>query len=126
MIKQKLKELLRDEYPKTVDMEKRLFDRLSIFPDSIKVYERDPSNIYRRSNEWFLAEQLQPDLVNNPYAKRFASVHIKNSIHSNNNQDINWEIVYKFVDTCLEDGYIKNILNNNRERLLQLNESEKI
>ena len=63
MIKQKLKELLRDEYPKTVDMEKRLFDRLSIFPDSIKVYERDPSNIYRRSNEWFLAEQLQPDLV---------------------------------------------------------------
>ena len=126
MIKQKLKELLRDEYPKTADMEKRLFDRLSIFPDSIKVYECDPANIYRRSNEWFLAEQLQPDLVNNPYAKRFASVHIKNSIHSNNNQDINWEIVYKFVDTCLEDGYIKNILNNNRERLLQLNESEKI
>ena len=118
MIKQKLKEVLRDEYPKTADMEKRLFDRVHIFPDSIKVYKRDPSNIYRRSNEWFLVEQLRPDLVNNPYAKRLASVHIKNIIHNNNNQDIDWVVVYKFVDTCLEDGYIKNLLNNNRERLL--------
>ena len=45
---------------------------------------------------------------------------MKNIIESRTIHDIDWVVVYKFVDTCLEDGYMKDILNRNRERLLQL------
>ena len=49
MTKQELKRLLGGEYPKSDYHEKRLFDRLDIFPGAIKVYERHPENIYTRS-----------------------------------------------------------------------------
>lgn len=120
MTKQELRELLGGEYPKNDYYERRLFDRLSIFPKAIQVYERCLENIYTRSGEWFLVEQLQPDLASNPFAKISADTHMKNIIESRTIHDIDWVVVYKFVDTCLEDGYMKDILNRNRERLLQL------
>lgn len=120
MTKQELRELLGGEYPKNDYYEKRLFDRLSIFPKAIKVYGRCLENIYTRSGEWFLVEQLQPDLANNPFAKTSASTHMENIIHSHKVRDIDWVVVYKFVDTCLEGGYMKTVLNKNRKRLLQL------
>ena len=120
MTKQELIELLGGEYPKSDYHENRLFERLSIFPNAIKVYGRHPENIYTRSGEWFLVEQLEPSLVTNPYAKASASTHMNNIIHSRMVHDIDWAVVYQFVDTCLEDGYMKDRLNRNRERLLQL------
>lgn len=120
MTKQELIELLGSEYPKSDHHENRLFERLSIFPNAIKVYGRHPENIYTRSGEWFLVEQLEPSLAANPYAKISADTHIKNIIQSHKVQDIDWVSVYEFVDVCLEDGYMKDLLNINRERLLQL------
>lgn len=120
MTEQEIKELLGDEYPKNDYHEKRLFDRLDIFPKAIQVYGRQLENIYTRSGEWFLVEQLDPSLVTNPYAKASASTHMNNIIHSRMVHDIDWVAVYKFVDTCLEGGYMKTVLNKNRERLLQL------
>lgn len=120
MTKQELIELLGGEYPKSDYHENRLFERLSIFPNAIKVYGRHPENIYTRSGEWFLVEQLEPSLATNPYAKISADTHIKNIIQSHKVQDIDWVSVYEFVDVCLEDGYMKDLLNINRERLLQL------
>lgn len=120
MTKQELRELLGGEYPKNDDYEKRLFDRLNIFPKAINIYGRCLENIYTRSSEWFLVEQLKPSLVINPFAKLSASTHMENIIHSHKVRDIDWTVVYQFVDTCLEDGYMKNLLNENRERLLQL------
>lgn len=120
MTKQELKELLGDEYPKNDYHEKRLFDRLDIFPKAIQVYGRSLENIYTRSGEWFLVEQLSPDLASNPFAKISASTHMENFIQGRMAQSIDWTVVYKFVDTCLEDGYMKDLLNKNRERLLQL------
>lgn len=120
MTKQELIELLGGEYPKSDYHENRLFERLSIFPNAIKVYKRHPENIYTRSGEWFLVEQLEPSLATNPYAKISADTHIKNIIQSHKVQDIDWVSVYEFVDVCLEDGYMKDLLNINRERLLQL------
>lgn len=118
MTKQELKELLGDEYPKIDYYEKRLFDRLSIFPKAIKVYGRCLENIYTRSGEWFLVEQLKPSLANNPFTKVSVSTHMENIIHSHDVLNIDWISVYKFVDTCLEDGYMKNLLNQNRKRFL--------
>ena len=120
MTKQELKELLGDEYPLSEGLETRLVERLSIFPGAVSVYARNPERICYRSNEWFLVEQLDPSLVTNPYAKASASTHMNNIIHSRMVHDIDWAVVYQFVDTCLEDGYMKDILNRNRERLLQL------
>lgn len=120
MTKQEIKELLGDEYPKNDDYEKRLFDRLGIFPKAIQVYGRRLENIYTRSSEWFLVEQLSPDLATNPFAKIAASTHMENFIHGRMARDIDWSVVYQFVDTRLEDGYMNNLLNENRERLLQL------
>lgn len=120
MTKQELKELLGDEYPLSEGLEARLFKRVSIFPGAIRVYARNPENICYRSSEWFLVEQLQPDLVSNPFAKLSASKHMENIIHSHMIHNIDWVSVYEFVDTCLEDGYMKTLLNTNRERLLQL------
>ncbi len=120
MTKQELIELLGGEYPKSDHHENRLFERLSIFPNATKVYGRHPENIYTRSGEWFLVEQLEPSLAANPYAKISADTHIKNIIQSHKVQDIDWVSVYEFVDVCLEDGYMKDLLNINRERLLQL------
>lgn len=120
MTKQELIELLGGEYPKSDHHENRLFERLSIFPNAIKVYGRHPENIYTRSNEWFLVEQLDPSLVTNPYAKVSARTHIENIMQGRKAQDIDWVSVYEFVDTYLEDGYMKTVLNTNRERLLQL------
>ena len=120
MTKQELIELLGGEYPKSDYHENRLFERLSIFPNAIKVYGRHPENIYTRSGEWFLVEQLEPSLAANPYAKISADTHIKNIIQSHKVQDIDWVSVYEFVDVCLEDCYMKDLLNINRERLLQL------
>ena len=120
MTKQELKELLGDEYPISEGLEARLVERLRIFPGAIKVYARNPERICYRSNEWFLVEQLNPSLVTNPYAKASARAHIENIIQGRKAQDIDWVSVYKFVDTCLEDGHMKTLLNTNRERLLQL------
>ena len=120
MTEQEIKELLGDEYPKNDYHEKQLFDRLDIFPKAIQVYGRQLENIYTRSGEWFLVEQLQPDLASNPFAKASASTHMNNIIHSRMVHDIDWVVVYKFVDTCLEGGYMKTVLNKNRKRLLQL------
>lgn len=53
MTKQELNELLKDQYPKIERHEKRLFDRLDIFPDALTVYEKNLENIYTRSGEWF-------------------------------------------------------------------------
>lgn len=66
----------------------------------------------------FLVEQLEPSLATNPYAKPSPSTHIENIIQGRKVQDIDWVSVYKFVDTCLEDGYIKNLLNKNQKRFL--------
>lgn len=120
MTKQELKELLGDEYPISEGLEARLVERLRIFPGAIKVYARNPERICYRSNEWFLVEQLNPSLVTNPYAKASARAHVENIIQGRKAQDIDWVVVYEFVDTCLEDGYMKTLLNTNRERLLQL------
>lgn len=120
MTKQELRELLGDEYPISKGLEARLFKRLRIFPGAIRVYARNPENIYTRSGEWFLVEQLEPSLATNPYAKTSADTHIKNIIQSHKVRDIDWVSVYEFVDVCLEDGYMKDLLNINRERLLQL------
>lgn len=120
MTKQELKELLGDEYPISEGLEARLFKRVSIFPGAIKVYARNPESICYRSSEWFLVEQLDPSLATNPYAKASARAHIENIIQGRKAQDIDWVSVYEFVDTCLEDGYMKTLLNRNRERLLQL------
>lgn len=118
MTKQELKELLGDEYPLSEGLEARLFKRVSIFPGAISVYARNPERICYRSNEWFLVEQLDPSLVTNPYAKASASTHIENIIQGRKAQGIDWISVYEFVDTCLEDGYMKRLLNKNRERFL--------
>jgi hypothetical protein len=118
MTKQELKELLGDEYPLSEGLEARLFKRVSIFPGAISVYARNPERICYRSNEWFLVEQLDPSLVTNPYAKASASTHIENIIQGRKAQGIDWVVVYEFVDTCLEDGYMKTLLNTNRERFL--------
>ena len=118
MTNQELKDLLGYEYPKIDYYEKRLFNRLSIFPKAIEVYGHSLENIYTRSDEWFLVEQLKPSLATNPYAEISAVTYIENIIQSHDVQDIDWISVYKFVDTCLEDGYIKNLLNKNRDRFL--------
>ena len=120
MTKQELRELLGGEYPKSDYYEKRLFDRLGIFPNAIRVYGRCLENIYMRSNEWFLVEQLKPSLALNPFARKSPSTHMVNIIHSRKARDIDWSVVYQFVDACLEGGYMKNLLSENRERLLQL------
>ena len=120
MTKQELKELLGDEYPLSEGLEAWLFKRVSIFPGAISVYARNPERICYRSNEWFLVEQLDPSLVTNPYAKASAITHIENIIQGCKAQDIDWISVYEFVDTCLEDSHMKNLLNKNRERLLGL------
>lgn len=120
MTKQELKDLMGDEYPISKVLEARMFKRLSVFPGAIKVYARSPENICYRSSEWFLVEQLQPDLVGNPFAKLSASKHMENIIHSRMIHNIDWVVVYQFVDTCLVDGYMKDLLNRNRERLLRL------
>lgn len=118
MTKQELKELLGDEYPISEGLEARLFKRLRIFPGAIKVYARNPESICYRSSERFLVEQLDPSLVTNPYAKASAITHIENIIQGHKAQDIDWISVYEFVDTCLVEGYMKDLLNKNRERFL--------
>lgn len=120
MTKQELKELLGDEYPISEGLEARLVERVSIFPGAVSVYARNPERICHRSNEWFLVEQLDPSLVTNPYAKASARIHIENIMQGRKAQDIDWVVVYQFVDTCLVEGYMKDLLNKNRERLLQL------
>jgi hypothetical protein len=120
MTKQELKELLGDEYPLSEGLEARLFKRVSIFPGAIRVYARNPESICYRSSERFLVDQLRPDLVINPFVKLSASKHMENIIHSHMIHNIDWISVYEFVDTCLVEGYMKDLLNKNRERLLQL------
>ena len=58
--------------------------------------------------------------MTNPYAKASARAHVENIIQGRKAQDIDWVVVYEFVDICLEEGYMKTLLNTNRERLLQL------
>lgn len=118
MDKQQLMELFGDDYPRRESTEKRLFDRLSLFPNAINVYKGCLGNIYRRSSDWFLAEQLSPNLVHNHYASTAASAHMKRVIHGEDVSNIDWQTVYAFVDTQLNDCRTKDLLNQNRERLL--------
>ena len=118
MDKQQLMELFGSEYPKTKYYEKILLERLELFPNAINVYKNRPKNLYLRSNEWFLVEQLSPELALNPYADISASRHMRNIIYGKDIYDIDWSTVYRFVDTQLEDCLVKEILNGHREWLL--------
>jgi hypothetical protein len=120
MDKQQLIELFGNDYPRKESTKKRLFDRLSLFPDALNVYKDCLGNVYRRSSDWFLAEQLLPNLVHNHYASPAASVHIRHVIYGENVSNIDWTIIYQFVDTQLEDCRTKTLLNEHRERLLSL------
>lgn len=118
MDKQQLIELFGNDYPRKESTEKRLFDRLSLFPNAINVYKGCLGNIYRRSSDWFLVEQLLPHLVHNLYASTIASAHMEHVIHGKNVSNIDWATIYQFVDTQLEDCRTKDLLNKNRDRLL--------
>lgn len=129
MTKQELKELMGFIYPTNSQDEKTLLFRVDLFPKCLHLYRHQLSNIYTRSNEWFLLEQLIPEAVNDSPAGAKPIQRIDNFISHYlifnsggtilfGSKDINWESVYAFIDNINHYSELAHVVNKYRDQLL--------
>lgn len=129
MTKQELEDLMGFIYPKNSEDEKTLLFRLDLFPKCIDLYHDHLSNIYTRSNEWFLLEQLIPEAVNDSPSGTKPIQRIDNFISHYiifnsggaiffGSKDINWESVYAFIDHINPHSELAHVVNKYRDQLL--------
>lgn len=63
MLEQELRDLMGRDYPRDDDDREVLLLRVTMFPNSIDIYDNHLHWIYDRTVDWFLVEQCIPELA---------------------------------------------------------------
>lgn len=127
MTKQELKYLMKRSYPRSHEAEELLLFRVNLFPKCLELYNDQLSNIYSRSDVWFLLEQLMPEAAHesaggvNPFRKidNFISHYIDfDGDVLFGSKDVDWKAVYAFIDGQTGSNTLTRVVNKYREQLL--------
>lgn len=130
MTKHELKYLMGQEYPSNHEDEESLLFRVNLFPQALGLYKSYSGhlyNIYRRSNGWFLYEQLIPDAIrwapNGVDPLRRINDFISHYIKTDGNvqfgsKNVNWKSVYAFIDGLDSSSKLVSTVNKYRSQLL--------
>ena len=117
MDEQELRNFFNDAYPSSLVYQRRIKERVGLFPGVLEVYKDDPQGLVYDRNSWFLVSQLMPELVTD-YGPSPAK-HLIDFISGEKALTVDWASVYKFFDLYMQDDdELVGILNNHRDELL--------
>ena len=109
MTEQELRTLMGRYYPRTGDDLEVLLFRVGLFPNSINIYDANLTHLYDRTDDWFLVEQLLPELVSEFIPSKESHERFEEFVNAGNLDSIDWGAVYEYVDTiCKEHPYYRN------------------
>ena len=124
MTEQELRALMGRGYPDSGEDRELLLFRVGLFPNSIDIYDENLTHLYDRTDDWFLVEQLIPELAREFISAKESHEYFKEFVDTGNLDSIDWEAVYEYVDTiceehpCYRDSKFIQTVEKYREQLL--------
>ena len=103
MLEQELRDLMGYDYPREDDDEEILLLRVSMFPNSIDIYDNHLNWICNRAEDWFLIEQCIPKLANEMISEKESYEYFEDFMESGDLSKIDWPIFYAYVDRVCDD-----------------------
>ena len=103
MTEQELRDIMGLCYPRDKDDREVLLFRVGLFPNSIDIYKNHLDWIYNRTDDWFLAEQLLPELANEIISEKKSYEYFEDFIDRGNVSSIDWTVFYEYIDTICDD-----------------------
>ena len=109
MLEQELRNLMGRDYPRDDDDREVLSLRVTMFPDSIDIYDNHLNWIYDRTDDWFLIEQCLPELADELRSEKKSYEYFEDFMELGNLSKIDWPNFYAYVDrVCDEYPYYRN------------------
>ena len=109
MREQELRDLMGRDYPRADDDREVLLLRVSMFPNSVDIYDNHLNWIYDRTDDWFLIEQCLPELSNELRSEKKSYEYFEDFMESGDLSKIDWPNFYAYVDrVCDEYPYYRN------------------
>ena len=109
MLEQELRDLMGRDYPRDDDDREVLLLRVTMFPNSIDIYDNHLHWIYDRTDDWFLIEQCLPELANELRSEKKSYEYFEDFMESGDLSKIDWPNFYAYVDrVCDEYPYYRN------------------
>ncbi len=109
MLEQELRDLMGRDYPQDDDDREVLLLRVSMFPDSIAIYDNHLNWIYDRTDDWFLIEQCLPELADELRSEKKSYEYFEDFMESGDLSKIDWQNFYVYVDRVCDDyPYYRN------------------
>ena len=109
MLEQELRDLMGRDYPRDDDDREVLLLRVTMFPNSIDIYDNHLHWIYDRTVDWFLVEQCIPELADEMVSEKRTYEYFEDFMESGDLSKIDWPNFYAYVDrVCDEYPYYRN------------------
>lgn len=109
MLEQELRNLMGRDYPRDDDDREILLRRVSMFPNSVDIYNNHLNWIYDRTDDWFLIEQCLPELADELRSEKKSYEYFEDFMELGNLSKIDWPNFYAYVDrVCDEYPYYRN------------------
>ena len=109
MLEQELRTLMGRDYPRDDDGKEVLLLRVSMFPNSVDIYDNHLNWIYDRTDDWFLIEQCLPELADELRSEKKSYEYFEDFMESGDLSKINWQNFYVYVDRVCDDyPYYRN------------------
>ena len=102
MTEPELRTIMGMHYPFSSDGRETLLLRTGFFPNSIDIYKNHLNWIYERTDDWFLVEQLLPELANEHVSEKIPREYFEDFIAQGNVSSVDWPVFYGYVDTVCE------------------------
>lgn len=103
MLEQELRDLMGLRYPRDKDDVNTLLFRVGLFPNSITIYKNHLNWVYDRTDDWFLVEQLLPELANEMISEKKSYDYFEDFMNQGNLSSIDWAAFYEYVDTICDN-----------------------
>lgn len=108
MLEQELRDLMGRDYPRDDDKEVLLL-RVTMFPDSVDIYDNHLNWIYDRTDDWFLIEQCLPELADELRSEKKSYEYFEDFMELGDLSKIDWQNFYVYVDRVCDDyPYYRN------------------
>ena len=109
MREQELRDLMGRDYPRDDDDKEVLLLRVSMFPNSVDIYDNHLNWIYDRTDDWFLIEQCLPELADELRSEKKSYEYFEDFMESGDLSKIDWQNFYVYVDRVCDDyPYYRN------------------
>ena len=109
MTEQELRTLMEQYYPRDDNDKEVLLLRVSMFPNSVDIYDNHLNWIYDRTDDWFLIEQCLPELADELRSEKKSYEYFEDFMESGDLSKIDWPNFYAYVDRVCDDyPYYRN------------------